>query len=86
MNILHTIVLILLIVGAINWGLVGLFNFDFVAAIFGRLTIFARLIYIIVGLAGIYAIVFFNTFHHPAHHDKYHEEHHDEHAGRPHMT
>ncbi|NLE28130.1 MAG: DUF378 domain-containing protein [Phycisphaerae bacterium] len=82
MNILHTIVLILLIVGAINWGLVGLFSFDLVAAIFGRMSVFARLIYIIVGLAGVYAIIFYHAFYHPAHH----AEHHDEHAGRPHMT
>jgi uncharacterized membrane protein YuzA (DUF378 family) len=68
MNVLSTIVLVLLIVGALNWGLVGLFSFDLVAGVFGKLPILTRLIYIVVGLAGIYAIVFFTTFHHPAHH------------------
>ncbi|OHA57908.1 MAG: DUF378 domain-containing protein [Candidatus Vogelbacteria bacterium RIFOXYB1_FULL_42_16] len=48
---------ILSIIGALNWGLVGAFQFDLVGAIFGDMTALSRLIYIIVGLAGIYLIL-----------------------------
>jgi len=44
---------ILVIVGALNWGLVGLFNYDLVAHIFGEMTHLTRLVYIIVGLSAI---------------------------------
>lgn len=45
--------LLLVIVGAVNWGLVGLFQFDLVAALFGPASGLSRLIYSLVGLAGI---------------------------------
>ncbi len=48
---------LLTIIGAINWGLVGLLNFDLVAAIFGKKSFTSRLIYILVGLAGVYLIM-----------------------------
>ena len=49
--------LILMIVGALNWGLIGLFQFDLVAAIFGGMgAIVSRIIYSLVGLAGIWLI------------------------------
>jgi uncharacterized membrane protein YuzA (DUF378 family) len=44
----------LLLIGALNWGLVGFFGLDLVAAIFGNMTIFSRVIYALVGLAAIY--------------------------------
>ncbi|KIG07666.1 DUF378 domain-containing protein [Caballeronia concitans] len=47
----------LVIIGALNWGLVGLLNFDLVAAIFGAGSPGARIVYILVGLAGIYQLV-----------------------------
>ena len=50
---LYRIALVLVIVGAINWGLIGFFNFDLVTAIFGR---FSRWIFAIVGLAGLASI------------------------------
>jgi uncharacterized protein len=50
--------LILLIVGGLNWGLVGLFNFDLVATIFGARSTLARIVYIVVGLASLYMIYF----------------------------
>lgn len=54
MGSLHWIALVLVIIGAINWGLVGLFQFDLVAALFGgQAAPLSRLIYILVGLAGI---------------------------------
>ncbi len=49
--------LILVIIGALNWGLVGLFQFDLVAAIFGgSAAVVSRIIYVIVALAGIWGI------------------------------
>lgn len=49
--------LILMIIGALNWGLIGLFQFDLVAAIFGGMTsTLSRIVYTIVGVAGIWGI------------------------------
>ncbi len=65
MKVLDTIVLILVIVGSINWGLIALFRFDLVAILFagtsafGALSTFSRIIYGLVGLAGLYALSFF---------------------------
>ena len=54
---IDTIALILTIVGALNWGLIGLFRFDLVAWIFGGQTaLLSRLIYGLVGLAGLWCI------------------------------
>ncbi|MFA5926811.1 MAG: DUF378 domain-containing protein [Patescibacteria group bacterium] len=59
MNTLDWIAIILVIIGALNWGLVGLFNYDLVAAIFGSLSTLSRIIYDLVGLAGLYLIWMF---------------------------
>lgn len=56
MNVLEWIVVILVIVGALNWGLVGLFDFDLVAAIFGTIPMLQKIVYIVVGLAALYKI------------------------------
>jgi len=57
MNTISKISLTLVIVGALNWLLVGLFQFDLVAAIFGGSSaLLARIVYSLVGLAGIYCI------------------------------
>ena len=54
---MDTLALILVIIGALNWGLVGLFSFDVIAAIFGSSTaVVSRIIYTIIGLAGLWAI------------------------------
>ena len=51
------VALILMIIGALNWGLIGLFQFDLVAAIFGgSASVISRIIYSLVGLAGIWGI------------------------------
>ena len=56
--------LVLVIIGALNWLLVGLFQFDLVAAIFGgQASVWARIIYSLVGLAGIWCISFFGKLH-----------------------
>lgn len=59
MNIVQKSCLFFTIVGAINWGLIGLFNFDLVATIFGPMSIAARVIYTIVGIAGLVNIMLF---------------------------
>jgi uncharacterized membrane protein YuzA (DUF378 family) len=48
--------LVLMIIGAVNWGLVGAFGIDLVAAIFGEMSALARLVYVLVGLAGLWGI------------------------------
>ena len=54
---MDTIALILSIIGSINWGLVGIFQFDLVAWLFGgQSAVFSRIIYTLVGLAGIWCI------------------------------
>lgn len=56
MNALDWIAFILVVIGGLNWGLVGFFNFDLVAAIFGELSIISRIVYALVGLSALYAI------------------------------
>lgn len=56
MKIIDKIALALIIIGAINWGLIGIFNFDLVAAIFGDMTILARIVYSLVGVSGLWGI------------------------------
>ena len=54
---MDTIALVLMIIGCLNWGLVGLFKFDLVAMLFGGMTtLLARIVYSLVGLAGIWGI------------------------------
>ena len=50
--------LVLTIVGAVNWGLIGFFKFDLVAWLFGTLTLLTRIIYALVGISGLYCIEF----------------------------
>ena len=56
MKAINILTLALVIVGGINWGLVGLFGFDLVAAIFGAGSLLARLVYIVVGLSALWQI------------------------------
>ena len=56
MRTLNTIALVLTIVGGLNWGLVGLAEFDLVAAIFGPGSALARIVYIAVGLSAAYCL------------------------------
>ena len=59
---LDCIALVLVIIGALNWGLIGFFDFNLVAALFGDMTVLSRIIYGIVGLAGLYCISLFNKY------------------------
>jgi hypothetical protein len=54
MKALDIIVAVLLVIGGLNWGLVGLFSFDLVKTIFGDMTALSRLVYILVGLSAVY--------------------------------
>lgn len=56
MTAVDWIAMVLLIVGGINWGLVGLLNFNLVAAIFGEMTAITRVVYTLVGLSALYSI------------------------------
>lgn len=60
MKFLNCIALTLVIVGALNWLLVGLFEFNLVDSIFGELSLLSRIIYALVGLAGIWSIAFYS--------------------------
>jgi uncharacterized membrane protein YuzA (DUF378 family) len=56
---MDTIALILSIIGCVNWGLVGIFQFDLVAWLFGGTgSLFSRLVYTIVGLSGLWCATF----------------------------
>lgn len=54
--------LILTVVGAVNWGLVGFFQFDLVAFILGEMTFLSRIVYSLVGISGIYVAVNINKY------------------------
>jgi uncharacterized membrane protein YuzA (DUF378 family) len=56
MKSLDILAAILVIVGALNWGLVGAANFNLVTAIFGQ-TVLASIVFVVVGLAGVYQII-----------------------------
>ena len=57
MRSINLITLALLIVGGLNWGLVGLFEFDLVAALFGEMSSLSRIVYALVGLSALWQIV-----------------------------
>jgi uncharacterized protein len=56
LNIADWIALALVIVGGINWGLIGFFKFDLVATIFGDMTSISRIVYGLVGLSAVYVL------------------------------
>lgn len=56
MKTIDTIALVLVIIGAINWGLIGLFKFNLVDTIFGTMSALSRIIYTLVGISGLWSI------------------------------
>ena len=58
-NGLDYTILTIVIIGAINWGLIGFFGFDLINVIFGNMTLLSRIIYAIVGLSGFYALTYY---------------------------
>lgn len=72
MTALNNIALALIIIGGLNWGLVGLFDLDLIAALFGVDSWFSNLLYIVVGVAALYSLYLFKpvtegTRHHHHH-------------------
>ncbi len=57
MNAMDWIVMILIIIGGLNWGLVGFFQYNLVDSIFGEGSTLARIVYDIVGLAALWSLV-----------------------------
>jgi uncharacterized membrane protein YuzA (DUF378 family) len=57
MRIVNVITLVLLIVGGLNWGLVGLFGFDLVAALFGEMSMLSRIVYTLVGASALWQLI-----------------------------
>ena len=59
MKTLDYILLTLVVIGAVNWGLIGFLRFDLVRVLFGDMSILSRIIYAAVGISGLYAISYF---------------------------
>jgi hypothetical protein len=59
MKTVDMIALVLLIVGGLNWLLVGLFDFDLVATLFGDMTMISRIVYVLVGLSALWCLRLF---------------------------
>ena len=56
MKVLYYIALTLVIIGALNWLLIGLLNFDLVATLFANMSVLSRIVYVLVGISGILSI------------------------------
>ena len=61
MNFLRITAYVLVLIGALNWGLIGIFGFDLVAAIFGDMTVLTRIVYSLVGISAVITAL---TMHH----------------------
>ena len=71
MTTIDNISLVLVIIGALNWGSIGLFGFDFVGAIFGgQMSVMSRIIFTLVGIAGLWSITLLFKEKLPAHTDR----------------
>lgn len=57
MKSLYTVALVLVVVGGVNWGLVGSFDYNLVDALFGEGSALARIVYTLVGLSALYVLV-----------------------------
>lgn len=57
MKVLNLVTLVLVIVGGLNWGLVGIANFDLVAALLGEGSVLARAVYVLVGLSAAFQLI-----------------------------
>ena len=64
MKALQYVALVLVIVGAVNWGLYGAFGLDLVKALFGELSLLSRIVYILVGVAGLSVTTLFPLIDH----------------------
>ncbi len=55
---------VLVAIGGLNWGLVGFFNFDLVATLFGSMSILSRIVYGLVGLSAVYQVITWKAIQH----------------------
>lgn len=62
MKSLNVLIAILLVVGGLNWGLVGLFGFDLVATLFGTMSVLSRIVYTLVGTTAVYYLIAWKSF------------------------
>jgi hypothetical protein len=60
-KVLNIVTACLIIIGGLNWGLVGLFSFNLVDRIFGDLSVLSRITYVLVGLSALYQVVMFRA-------------------------
>ena len=65
MKILDYILLTLVVVGALNWGLIGFLQFDLIRVLFGDMSLFSRILYAAVGIGGLYAISYYGRIRSP---------------------
>lgn len=56
-HVLQTIAMILLLIGGLNWGLIGIFEWNFIATVFGYTSVLTRTIYALAGIAAVYRIL-----------------------------
>ena len=63
MKVIDYVLLTLVIIGALNWGLIGFLDFDLVRVIFGDMSLLSRIIYAAVGIGGLYAISYYGRIH-----------------------
>ncbi len=68
MKVLDIIVTVLLVIGALNWGVVGIFGYNVLGTLFGEATALTRVIYTVVGIAGIYEAFNFTLGFEAMHH------------------
>lgn len=59
MKALDYTMLTVVIIGAVNWGLIGFFDFDLVSTLFGQMSLLTRIIYALVGVGGLYALSYY---------------------------
>jgi uncharacterized membrane protein YuzA (DUF378 family) len=62
LTVLDWVAVVLVIIGGLNWGLVGIFSFDLVAAIFGVMSAISQIIYVLVGLSALYLVFMVGKF------------------------
>jgi len=60
MKVVSYIALTLVIIGALNWGLIGLFNFNLVDTLFGVGSVLSRIVYVLVGISGLWSIALYS--------------------------
>jgi uncharacterized protein len=68
MKVLDIVVTVLLVIGALNWGWIGLFEYNVIGAVFGEASAVARVIYALVGLSGLYEAYNFTIGYREMHH------------------